>query len=88
MIDHRIAIILVVGIMLTALSIFPYSCSEAYDAVIKDKYGAITGYLEHDEGTVYVIDKYGAREGTNIDMDDGRIEDEYGFHEGDIEIED
>jgi len=30
----------------------------AYDAVIKDEYGRVTGYLDQNDDKTYMVDKY------------------------------
>jgi len=56
----------------------------AYDAVIKDKYGRVTGYIDKKGDKTYIIDKYGKR-GDYIESD-GDIKDKYGRRKGKIEI--
>ena len=58
----------------------------SYDAVIKDKYGRVTGYMDKDGDKIYVVDKYGRR-GDYIESD-GTIKDEYGRTKGKIEKKD
>lgn len=62
------------------------STADAYDGVIKDKYGNTTGYLDNDGDKTYVLDKYGRR-GDYIE-DDGTIKDKYGAEKGKIEKHD
>jgi hypothetical protein len=58
----------------------------AYDAKIKDKYGRVTGYLDHKGDKTYIVDKYGKR-GDYIEKD-GDIKDKYGRRKGKIERND
>ena len=58
----------------------------AYDAVIKDKYGRVTGYLDQKGDKTYMVDKYGIR-GDYIEAD-GDIKDKYGRTKGKIESKD
>ena len=58
----------------------------AYDAVIKDEYGRVTGYLDQRGDKTYVIDKYG-KHGDFIESD-GTIKDEYGRKKGEIKKRD
>ena len=55
----------------------------AYDAVIKDKYGRVTGYLDQKGDKTYMIDKYGKR-GDYIESD-GTIKNKYGRTKGKVE---
>lgn len=56
----------------------------AYDAVIKDKYGKVTGYLDKKGDKTYIVDKYGKR--SNYIESDGDIKDKYGRRKGKIKI--
>ena len=58
----------------------------AYDAVIKDKYGRVTGYVDQKGDKTYKVDKYGKR-GDYIEAD-GDIKDKYGRTKGKIEKSD
>ena len=58
----------------------------AYDGVIKDKYGRVTGYLDKDDDKTYIVDKYGRR-GNYIESD-GEIKDKYGHSKGKIKKDD
>jgi len=58
----------------------------AYDAVVKDKYGRVTGYLDQDGDKTYRVDKYGRR-GDYVESD-GDIKDKYGRTKGKIEKKD
>jgi hypothetical protein len=62
------------------------NCLLAYDAVIKDKYGRVSGYLDKDDDKTYIVDKYGKR-GDFIEPD-GTIKDKYGRTKGKIEKND
>jgi len=55
----------------------------AYDAVVKDKYGRVTGYIDKKGDKTYLIDKYGKR-GDYIESD-GDIKDKYGRRKGKVE---
>ena len=55
----------------------------AYDAVIKDKYGKVTGYMDQDGDKTYIVDKYGKR-GDFIESN-GNIKDKYGKIKGKID---
>jgi hypothetical protein len=57
----------------------------AYDTVIKDKYGRVTGYLDKKDDKTYIVDKYGKR-GDYIESD-GDIKDKYGRRKGKVEID-
>ncbi len=66
--------------------LFNSSLLFAYDAVIKDKYGNTTGYIDNDDDKTYILDKYGRR-GDYIE-EDGTIKDKYGNKKGEIEEND
>ena len=72
--------------LLFILSILISNTLLAYDAVIKDKYGRVTGYLDQKGDKTYMVDKYGRR-GDYIDAD-GDIKDKYGRTKGKIEKKD
>ena len=58
----------------------------AYDYVIKDKRGRVTGYMDTKGDKTYILDKYGRR-GDYI-KSDGTIKDKYGRTKGKIEKKD
>ena len=64
------------------LCIILISPALAYDAVIKDKYGKITGYLDKKGDKTYFVDKYGKR---GDYVENGVIKDKYGRAKGKIE---
>jgi hypothetical protein len=67
------------------LLFFITNISLAYDAVIKDKYGRVTGYLDKKGDKTYIVDKYGKR-GDYIESD-GDIKDKYGIWKGKIKTD-
>jgi len=58
----------------------------AYDYVVKDKYGKVTGYMDKQGDRTYMIDKYGRR-GDYIESD-GTIKDKFGRKKGKINKKD
>ena len=72
--------------VLLLLGVFLSNNLLAYDAVIKDKYGRVTGYLDQKGDKTYVVDKYGKR-GDYIESD-GDIKDKYGRTKGKVEKKD
>ena len=75
-----------VFLVLLIFGFFLSNYSLAYDAVIKDKYGRVTGYLDQNGDKTYTVDKYGRR-GDYIESD-GDIKDKYGRTKGRIEKKD
>jgi len=58
----------------------------AYDYVIKDNRGRVTGYMDKQGDKTYVLDKYG-RCGDYIESD-GTVKDKYGRKKGNIDKND
>ena len=75
-------------IMIIFVLIFSISTNTAfsYDAVIKDNYGRVKGYVDTDGDKTYLLDIYGRR-GDYIESD-GTIKDKYGRKKGKIEKND
>jgi hypothetical protein len=78
--NHKLLLIIPV---LFCFFIFQSINAFAYDAKIKDKYGRVTGYLDHKGDKTYIVDKYGKR-GDYIESD-GDVKDKYGRKKGKIE---
>ena len=85
--NHKLQLIIPALLILFTFQSFS---AFAYDAKIKDKYGRVTGYLDHKGDKTYIVDKYGKR-GSYIQgdiEDDGDIKDKYGRRKGKIERDD
>lgn len=67
--------------IITALTL-SYSAAHAYDEVIKNKYGKVTGYTKSDKQKTQIYDKSGGK-AIHVDSN-GFVKDRYGRTQGKI----
>jgi len=75
-----------INLLIFIITLFNSITLFAYDYVIKDNRGRVTGYMDKQGDKTYVLDKYGRR-GDYIESD-GTIKDKYGRTKGKIDKKD